>query len=274
MVVVAEEGNTTSRGRAGTCPPWLETRASRPRGPKRFVSLASPPLQPLTPIGLTTSCYYSYQVCFKCRQPGHSLRTCKEAGGEVKVMRCYHCGEPNHRTKDCSQADKSFAFAECFVCNQVGHLASKCSQNKNGLYPDGAVSFPSFVPPPPCAHHYPPPLCDSRWRLADISVYRRRMQVLWFGGPSGQRLQANKTRCCFSVLFFSRLSLAHATSKLLIEPGKMTLGMSDAAGVAGDSDDVFDALQKISSEKKQKAEKAKDPEAPKPKGAQPKVVKF
>lgn len=87
------------------------------------------------------------QICFACRQKGHSLAFCPNSkntpGKQRKLARkiCYKCGSEEHALSACAKyvgpEDKDLPFATCFVCGEKGHLSSQCSQNEKGVFPNG-----------------------------------------------------------------------------------------------------------------------------------------
>lgn len=94
-------------------------------------------------------------VCFNCREKGHSVQHCPNAGGDSgKAKRrsssngssmagiCYKCGSTEHALAACPKmrsaaTDTVLPFATCFVCQGTGHLASTCPNNANGIYVNG-----------------------------------------------------------------------------------------------------------------------------------------
>jgi len=76
-------------------------------------------------------------LCFRCRQPGHSLAQCPL---EKEAKRCFKCGSADHTSKECLSKRKggdAYAFAVCFICKETGHLAKACPDNPRGIYPKG-----------------------------------------------------------------------------------------------------------------------------------------
>ncbi|KAG0739341.1 hypothetical protein G6F22_009465 [Rhizopus arrhizus] len=77
------------------------------------------------------------EVCFACRQPGHSVNRCPRNKEHAKI--CYNCGSTEHSLKECRKPKKGnkLPYAKCFICNEEGHLSGKCPKNERGLYPNG-----------------------------------------------------------------------------------------------------------------------------------------
>lgn len=44
------------------------------------------------------------EVCFACRQPGHSVKNCPKSKEHVKI--CYNCGSTEHGLKECKKPRK------------------------------------------------------------------------------------------------------------------------------------------------------------------------
>ncbi|KAI8389477.1 hypothetical protein BD560DRAFT_419702 [Blakeslea trispora] len=44
------------------------------------------------------------EVCFACRQPGHSVNRCPKNKEHANI--CYNCGTTEHRLKDCKKPRK------------------------------------------------------------------------------------------------------------------------------------------------------------------------
>ena len=82
-------------------------------------------------------------LCFNCRQPGHSLANCPQAGDEESSDICYFCGSSEHKLSECNKYKSSgrkqenLPFAKCFICKKNGHLTSSCKDNQNGVFPKG-----------------------------------------------------------------------------------------------------------------------------------------
>lgn len=82
-------------------------------------------------------------LCFKCRQPGHSLANCPQASQTDSSNICYCCGSSEHRLCDCpkyksnGKNENNLPYATCFICKKSGHLTRSCKQNENGVFPKG-----------------------------------------------------------------------------------------------------------------------------------------
>ncbi|EPZ32974.1 hypothetical protein O9G_003705 [Rozella allomycis CSF55] len=80
------------------------------------------------------------RVCFKCREPGHSVKNCPKKD-ESDVNICFVCGENDHSAKTCPEARGKkkieYRFASCFICNEIGHLSGQCPKNDKGVYVNG-----------------------------------------------------------------------------------------------------------------------------------------
>lgn len=83
-------------------------------------------------------------LCYQCRQPGHTLANCPQAGNEDSVDICYFCGSSEHKLSDCGKyksaskkKEQTLPYAKCFICNKKGHLTSKCKDNEKGVFPKG-----------------------------------------------------------------------------------------------------------------------------------------
>lgn len=110
-------------------------------------------------------------VCFKCRKPGHSMKSCSRyqpticnqvvpsssssssssslpsSSGIPDKILCFRCGLSTHTLATCvlpptfdpESNQEAFPFATCFICNSVGHISRACPKNSNGLYPKGGA---------------------------------------------------------------------------------------------------------------------------------------
>lgn len=82
-------------------------------------------------------------LCFKCRQPGHSMANCPQAGEQDSSDICYFCGSAEHRLFEClkwkqsGKKEQNLPYAKCFICGKKGHLTRSCAKNENGVYPKG-----------------------------------------------------------------------------------------------------------------------------------------
>ncbi|ORZ32284.1 hypothetical protein BCR44DRAFT_66129 [Catenaria anguillulae PL171] len=103
------------------------------------------------------------QICFSCRQPGHSIKECTSVSSsnpssptksssssstpDLSKVKCYLCGASKHTLKDCPARFKAprdeatgkviLPYAQCFHCNETGHLAGQCPKNERGMYLNG-----------------------------------------------------------------------------------------------------------------------------------------
>lgn len=77
------------------------------------------------------------QICFGCRQPGHSLRQCRAA--RTTATSCFNCGSSGHNLSACPapRTGSALKFATCFVCKQPGHISRDCPKNEAGVYVRG-----------------------------------------------------------------------------------------------------------------------------------------
>lgn len=82
-------------------------------------------------------------LCFKCRQPGHTLASCPQAGNDESADICFFCGSSEHRLHEClkyklsGKKDQNLPYAKCFICKKEGHLTRSCKLNENGVFPKG-----------------------------------------------------------------------------------------------------------------------------------------
>ena len=95
----------------------------------------------------------SSMVCYRCRQPGHTIANCPSIEPESRQSQpdkqesvgtlCYRCGSTEHTLSNCTKprckivGDEELPFATCFLCKEKGHLVSGCPKNKRGIYVNG-----------------------------------------------------------------------------------------------------------------------------------------
>ncbi|NXH92683.1 ZCHC9 protein, partial [Edolisoma coerulescens] len=87
--------------------------------------------------------FFSSQVCFHCREPGHGVADCPAVleSQDMGTGICYRCGSTEHDLSKCrakvDPAAGPFPYAKCFICGEMGHLSRSCPDNPKGLYAEG-----------------------------------------------------------------------------------------------------------------------------------------
>ncbi|KAL8687153.1 MAG: hypothetical protein Q9224_005238 [Gallowayella concinna] len=69
--------------------------------------------------------------CLRCKEMGHTAKTCTEGEGEVEKpsVKCVICESEGHRARDCTQV-RVDRFA-CRNCKQSGHAAADCTEPRS-----------------------------------------------------------------------------------------------------------------------------------------------